>query len=137
MVEQIDEGGNDLVALLRAQAVAPHFVWSNVAKLLEKAADYIEEVDDAERVVNQAEIVGKAIDKLGNLKSNFELFTMIIKLCKAAEDLLPYARATIGAPEPSWLEDNVILVAQRAIKEGYTVAMMHPPTSSYQSDYVS
>jgi histidinol-phosphate/aromatic aminotransferase/cobyric acid decarboxylase-like protein len=133
MVEQIDEGGNDLVALLRAQAVAPHFVWSNVAKLLEKAADYIEEVDDAERVVNQAEIVGKAIDKLGNLRSNFELFTMIIKLCKAAEDLLPYARATIGAPE----EDNVILVAQRAIKEGYTVAMMHPPTSSYQSDYVS
>ena len=34
---------------------------------------------------------------------------------EAIEELIPYARATIGLPEPSWNPDNVILKARAVL----------------------
>jgi hypothetical protein len=38
------------------------------------------------------------------------------EMLQLIDDMVPYARATIGAPESSWQDDNVILRARRILK---------------------
>lgn len=44
------------------------------------------------------------------------LINSVKELAQVVDDLLPYARATIGAPEPTWQPDSVILRGRVALK---------------------
>lgn len=47
---------------------------------------------------------------------------LVRELRGAAEDLLPYATAAIGLPEPLWPSDSVILRARAAIEKAKEVS---------------